>query len=171
MEGSYIKLKSYLQVLTGDFKLIYQKLTLFWTSQYCQYIQDLTQCHIRFSHSLLQLIYEQVINLITLFTLNKVDKQLLLLHQQLQLNKWVRKLCTGLFWSFWGLPCQHDFINVAYIDPVSIHPHWHFNCLMKDAQQYLRLILLNPILNWTQGRPAGTISFSIIEVPTSFTNT
>jgi hypothetical protein len=75
VEGAHSVLKRYLQVSTGDLKIVFEKISILLTNQHAQYDGDFAQDQIKTPHYARNLFYAQVLSRVSNFALGKIWDQ------------------------------------------------------------------------------------------------
>ena len=143
-------MKKYLQVSTGDLKLVFDKINLLLTGQHLQYDGDVARNRTITPHTARTALYTQLLGRISNYALGK------LWDQRFQLTSPDPLLvCTGRFTQSMGLPCAHQIQerlrNNGVLTMEDIHPHWHFTPRLPLTVMPL---ILEPAVAAVRGRPA-----------------
>jgi hypothetical protein len=103
VEGAYNILKSYLQVSTGDFKVVFDKIILLLRNRFAEFEAKVDSNKIRIPHRARDLFYTPLIGQISSYALGKLWDQRNRLNSPDPLPT-----CTGSFRRTMGMPCAHD---------------------------------------------------------------
>jgi hypothetical protein len=151
VEGAHNTLKTYLQVSTGDLRVVYDKITLLLANQLAQYEAGVAQNKTRTPHTSRDPFYAALIGRVSNFALGQIWKQ----RHRLAMPETLSP-CIGTFTASMGLPCTHIIQihlhenGMLHLDDV--HPHWHFETFTPLLAQPL---VLEPAITQTRGRPAN----------------
>ncbi|KAL4555319.1 hypothetical protein LXL04_037936 [Taraxacum kok-saghyz] len=129
-EGAHAKLKLYLQVSTGGFQGVKEKICLAITNEFNEIKVKLAYEKIHVLHICDVPVFKELLYNVSHFALHEI-------HMQFErIKNGTMTDCTGHFMATMGLPCAHK-INHLYRKPLSldlIHPHWKIDTLRLDSK-------------------------------------
>ena len=151
IEGAHSTIKSYLQVSTGNLKMVYDSISLLLTNQLVTYEAGVAMNKARIPHIANHAIYAQLLGRISHHALGKIWEQKLRLTSPDPLPP-----CTQAFRSSMGPPCAHEIqVLLRENRPLTleeVHPHWYF---LPRAPEMAQPLVLEPAVAETKGRPAA----------------
>lgn len=126
VEGGHSTLKSYLQVSTGDLKMVYDRITLLLNNRFSEFYAAIENNKIRIPHTARDPFYALLLGWVSSFALGQ------LWYQRQRINTSDPLLpCTGTFWELMGMPCAHDIQDQLQRNDVlqlsDIHQHWYLD--------------------------------------------
>ncbi|XP_078176422.1 uncharacterized protein LOC144569822 [Carex rostrata] len=123
-EGAHAKLKTYLQVSTGDFQQVKDKLCLAIKHEFNDINVKLSSEKIRVLHNCDIQLFKKLISNVSIFVLQELYKQ-----YEKTKNIAINPVCTENFEATMGLPCAHNMMNfinsMLHLD--LIHPQWRID--------------------------------------------
>ena len=149
VEGGHAVLKRYLQVSTGDLRMVFDKITILLENQHAEFDGNLANDQIKTPHYARHPLFGQLLSRVSNYALGQIWGQRYRLIKGEPLP-----LCTFKYTMAMGLPCAHKIqarlaeTGVLTID--NIHSHWHFN--PPPIGQAIPLIL-EPAMAQVRGRP------------------
>jgi hypothetical protein len=151
VEGAHSVLKSYLQVATGDLKLVLDNIERLLLAQQTELDASLGEAKLRPGHDLQIPLLSEVLGHTTPYALRKITQQ----HRILG-SPTFQPQCSKLFTSSMGLPCVHKLKELKdsgeALQLSHIHQHWHF---VPPHQPFtIQLSLREPLVAAVRGRPA-----------------
>jgi hypothetical protein len=151
VEGAYSAVKSYLQVSTGNLKMVYDNINLLLANQHIKYEAGVAMNRTRLPHTAIHPLFAQLLGWVSHYALGEIWKQKHLLSKPEPLAP-----CTGAFQSSMGMPCVHQ-IQVLLKENRSltledVHGHWHF---LPRTLEIAQPLVLEPAIAETRGRPAA----------------
>jgi hypothetical protein len=150
VEGAHSILKKYLQVSTGDLKMVFEKISLLLTNQHVEYDGAVGKDQMKTPHFARNALYSQLLGRVSNFALGKIDDQRFRLIKPEPLA-----LCTSRFTTSMGLPCAHQIQELLKEDRAltlaDIHPHWYFHAAPRLEMMPL---VLEPAVAQVRGRPS-----------------
>ena len=108
VEGAHHKLKSSLQVSTGDLKTVVDKIQVLLTGQHSEFKIASEIARSRLPHMVNIPLFTALLGHVTPFALKQILKQYYLIRSGVLLQ------CTGAFRSTMGLPCAHEIHSCLY---------------------------------------------------------
>jgi hypothetical protein len=155
VEGAHKTLKGYLQVSTGDLKMVVDNIERLLIHQHTELEATLGEAKIRPGHDLQIPLLADVIGRVTPYALRKILQQFRILR-----STTFRSSCSKLFLSAMGLPCAHKLKELETsgeaLQLQHIHPQWYFTRPVRPFT--MEPLLRNPPIAVTRGRPRGTAS-------------
>jgi hypothetical protein len=151
VEGAHSTVKFYLQVSTGNLKMVYNNISLLLANQHIAYEAGVAMNKACSPHTAMHPLYAELLGRISHYALGKIWDQKHRLSSPDPLAP-----CTEAFRSSMGMPCAHE-IQVFLTENRSltlheVHPHWHFlPCSLEVAQP----LVLEPVVAVTRGQPAA----------------
>jgi hypothetical protein len=153
VEGAHSTLKSYLQVLTGDLKTVYDKISLLLISRFTEFDAAIDHNKLRIPHTARDPLYAPLVGRISSFALGKLWDQRHCLVTSTSLPP-----CTGLFRNTMGMPCAHEIqqrlSQHLTLQLEDIHSHWF---LYPLPPRLMEPLLLDPSPANPRGRPATIV--------------
>ena len=137
VEGAHHTLKSYLQVSTGDLKVVVDQVILLLTGQVKELRSGLEIEWQRTPVWLTIPLFCELLSHITLFALQQI-------YQQYKIAKQAPLLCcTNKFYATMGLPCAHwiqdQLWRNDWLHLDNVHRQWYFNPYLEVLEQALTL--------------------------------
>jgi hypothetical protein len=155
VEGSHSLLEGYLQVSTGDLKLVLENIERLLISQHTDLEATLGSAKLCPGHDLQIPLFSDVLGRVAPYVLHKILEQSWILE-----SSGFNPRCTRLFTSSLSLPCTHKLKelkeNGEALQLVHIHQHWYFTHPIRPL--VIEPLLRNPLVAVTRGRPAASES-------------
>lgn len=119
VEGAHAKIKKYLQVSTGDFRQVKDKICLAIANEFQEIKTQLSSEKINVPHILNIDFFKEIVRKVSVFAMKE-------LHKQYEMAKYgtMDSSCTGHFMSTMGLPCAHKLSTIAILPLSFIHSQW-----------------------------------------------
>lgn len=105
-EGAHGKLKKYLQVSTGDFHQVKNKICLAIENEFKEIKVQLSSEKIRVPHKYNISFFKEIINRVSVFATREILKQ-----YEMVKHGTMQPICKGHFTATMGLPCAHKIID------------------------------------------------------------
>ena len=123
VEGNHHVIKSYVRLEKLNLLMVFNRLTHMLTNQKLELNAEMERQKLISSHHLRDNIFKELHYHVSLFALEKMYEQLILLEGESN-----ESVCTGLFTKTWGLPCKHTILRCVEVEkPISlstIHNQW-----------------------------------------------
>ena len=140
VEGAHSMLKSYLQVSTGDLKVVYNKITLLLKNRFTEFEAAVNSNKIRIPDTAQDLFYAPLVGQISSYALGKLWDERHCLSSADPLPS-----CTESFWHTMGMPCAHNIqdrlIEQGTLQLDDIHHHWYLAAPLPRVMEPLVLEL------------------------------
>ncbi|KAL6532409.1 hypothetical protein OROGR_014379 [Orobanche gracilis] len=152
-EGAHAKLKLYLQVFTGDFHEVKEKISLAVEHEFNEIRVKLSSERIQVHHNCNIPLFRELHSHVSHFALQEIYKQ------YGKIKDGCLTPCTGHFMATTGLPCAHKikYWQGTTLSLDLIHPHWRIDTLSLKLQDDLHNEgtdrLDEPVIQRPKGRP------------------
>lgn len=167
IEGCHSGLKTYLQRSTAGLDGVYQKLQLFWTTQYDR-IRDITAAQLdKPRHHQNIPLFQGVIRFVSSFALDKILKEA----GKISATEELTSFCNCTITQSLGLPCLHKIVKrkqshgTLFLE--DIHPHWLVR--RPNGDNDACELVLSPSKIKGKGRPKGALGGGASREPASST--
>ncbi|KAL4588354.1 hypothetical protein LXL04_001238 [Taraxacum kok-saghyz] len=128
-EGAHAKLKLYLQVSTGGFQQVTEKICLAIEHEFNELKTKLSYEKIHVLHMCDSSVYRELLCHVSHFALKEI-------HMQYEkIKSGIMNHCTGHFMATMGLPCAHRIkgLKGTKLSLDLIHPHWRLDTLHLNS--------------------------------------
>jgi hypothetical protein len=149
VEGAHSTVKSYLQVSTGNLKMVYDNINLLLANQHIKYEAGVATNRARLPYTATHPLFAQLLGQVSHYALGEIWKQKHLLSKPEPLAP-----CTGAFQSSMGMPCAHQIQALLRenrsLTLEDVHGHWHF---LPRTPEVAQPLVLEPAIAETRDQP------------------